>query len=80
MNRRIMVLFMALCCGACTHINEEIIGYNEQGKTIVKVCKSVGDPLGHPNDYGSSCRIEERDYGRISNTATTINVISDNNR
>lgn len=80
MNKAIFIFLAALFCSACTHINEEIIGYNEHGKTIVRVCKSVGDPLGHPNDYGSSCKIEERDYGRISNTATTINVISDNNR
>ena len=80
MGKILIAVLGAVLCSACTHISEEIIGYNDRGKTIVRVCKSTGDPLGHTNDYGSSCKIEERDYGRISNMANTINVISDNDR
>ena len=78
--KKIIVLFaLSLLVSACAHVSENIIGYNERGQTIVRVCKSRGN-LGTVDAYGSSCTIEVRDYGRISNQANTINIISNDNR
>lgn len=64
----------------CAHTYEQVVGYNEDGLTLVQVCKSYGDPTLRPDAYGSSCVLELRDYGRITNTANTVNIISDDNR
>lgn len=78
--KKTIILFSALCLSGCyTHTNESVIGYNEKGQTIVKVCTSHGSPL-NPNAYGSSCTVELRDYGRVTNDAHTINVISNDKR
>ncbi len=76
--KKIIFLFLIIITG-CSHVTEEVIGYNQYGQTIVRVCKSNGN-LVNPTAFGSSCSIEARNYGRISNQTTTINVISDDNR
>lgn len=67
---------MVVCLCGCAHTSESILGYNERGQTVVRVCKSYGQ-LGM---YGSDCTIELRDYGRVTNDAHTVNVISNPNR
>lgn len=71
------VLFLAGC--VMDHTNEDVIGYNDEGKTIVKVCKYSGTPA-NPSAFGSTCKVELRDYGRVSNKADTINIISNDKR
>lgn len=76
------VIFLFISCmfaSACAHVSENIIGYNERGETIVQVCKSRGN-LASADAFGHSCKIEIRDYGRISNKSDTINIISNDNR
>lgn len=73
----INVLFLCSC--GWGHISEEIIGYNEEGKTMVRICESRGN-LVNPQAFGSSCRIELRDYGRITKSAETVNIISNDKR
>ena len=75
----VIAVFATVGMSACTHINENIIGYNERGETIVQVCKSRGN-LSSADAYGHSCKIEIRDYGRVSNKANTFNVISNDAR
>ena len=76
------VLFLFIVCllaSACSHVSENIIGYNERGETIVQVCKSRGT-LNNADAFGSSCKMEIRDYGRVSNKTNTVNVVSNDNR
>lgn len=78
MKKLITILLLFAICG-CAHVSETIIGYNEEGKTIVQVCKSRGN-LANASAFGSSCKIEARDYGRVSNKSNTLNVISTETR
>lgn len=77
--KKYVLFFLVLGLSACAHKSEQIIGYNEEGLTLVRVCSSYGDP-GNSTAYGSDCKIEVRDYGRISTPASTVNVISDDKR
>lgn len=77
--RKACLLMCVICLTACGHVSEQVIGYNEDGITIVRVCKSQGN-LVNPSAFGSNCEIELRDYGRISNTANTVNIISNDKR
>ncbi|MCQ2581522.1 MAG: hypothetical protein MJ170_00885 [Alphaproteobacteria bacterium] len=81
MKKTLVIITACLVLSACshTHITEDIIGYNETGKALVRVCKSSGIGA-NAKAFGSSCLIELRDYGKISNTANTINVISNDDR
>lgn len=76
----IMFLGTLMILAGCAHTYEQVVGYNEEGLTLVQVCKSYGDPTLRPDAYGSSCVLELRDYGRITNTANTVNIISNENR
>lgn len=78
--KKISFIILVLCLVACSHTSEQVVGYNEDGLTLVRVCTSYGDPMYTPDAYGSSCVLELRDYGRITNSASTINVISDERR
>lgn len=75
----ILLIFPILFLSACAHTSENIVGYNEKGQTIVKVCKSRGT-LSNIDAFGSSCKIELRNYGRVSNTSDTVNIISTDKR
>lgn len=77
--KKYILCFFVLCLAACTHTSEQIVGYNEDGLTLVRVCTSYGE-YGDHAAYGSDCKIELRDYGRISNPSNTINVISNDKR
>ena len=77
--KKVIILSSLLLSGCFSHINETVIGYNEKGQTIVKVCKSRGN-LVNSSAFGSDCIVELRDYGRITNSANTINVISNDKR
>lgn len=77
--RKTVLLFSILCLAGCSHTSEQVLGYNEKGQTIVRVCRSRGN-LVNSAAFGSDCTVELRDYGRITNSANTINVISDNKR
>lgn len=77
--KKLLILFSLFAFSGCAHVSETIIGYNEEGKTIVQVCKSRGN-LANTSAFGSSCKIEARDYGRISNKSNTLNVISTETR
>ena len=77
--KKTLILISTICLFGCSHTNESVIGYNEKGQTIVKVCKSWGN-LGNASAFGSSCTVELRDYGRVTNDAHTINVISNDKR
>lgn len=79
MKKIYAILGIVLLTTSCSHVSEEIIGNNQEGMTIVRVCKSRGN-LVNPVAFGSSCFIETRDYGRISNKTNTINIISDDDR
>ena len=79
MMKKIFFLSSIVCVTACAHVSEQIVGYNEEGMTIVRVCTSRGN-LVNPSAFGSGCEIELRDYGRISNTANTVNIISNDKR
>jgi hypothetical protein len=78
--KKIYAIFtiLILTTGCYSHVSEDVLGYNEHGQTIVRVCKSTGNPA-NPVAFGSSCSVELRNYGRI-NHSNTINVISDYNR
>ena len=73
----LLILFLGLC--ACAHTSEQVIGYNEDGKTLVRVCTSRGN-LANATAFGSECVVELRDYGRITTNAETVNVISSEKR
>lgn len=73
----LLTLFLGLY--ACAHTSEQVIGYNEDGKTLVRVCKSWGVAADHAA-YGSECVVELRDYGRVTNKAETVNIISSEKR
>lgn len=73
----LLTLFLGLC--ACAHTSEQIIGYNEEGKTLVRVCTSRGN-LVNASAFGSDCVVELRDYGRVTNKAETVNIISSEKR
>ena len=73
--KKLLLCILCLFLYACTHISEQVIGYNEEGKTLVRVCKSTGTPA-YPNAYGSECLVELRDYGRITTKAETVNIVS----
>lgn len=73
----IIITILALVSG-CSHVSEEVLGHNQYGQTIVRVCKSRGN-LVNPVAFGSSCSVELRNYGRV-NQSNTINIISDHNR
>lgn len=77
--KKMLILSVFLLTSGCSHVTEEIIGYNESGQTVVKICKSRGN-LANAAAFGSDCKIELRDYGRISNKSNTINVISNDKR
>lgn len=77
--KKTVILFSILCLFGCSHTSEQVLGYNEKGQTIVRVCHSRGN-LVNSAAFGSDCTVELRDYGRITNSANTINVISDNKR
>lgn len=77
--KKYILFFFVLCLAACAHKSEQVIGYNEDGFTIVRVCTSHGN-LVNPSAFGSDCEIELRDYGRISNPSNTVNVISNDRR
>ena len=77
--RKLLILATVICLAGCSHVNETIIGYNEKGQTIVKVCHSRGN-LVNAAAFGSDCTVELRDYGRVTNDAHTINVISNDDR
>lgn len=79
MKKLVFLWFVALFLGACAHVSETVIGYNEDGKTIVRICNARGN-LGNDHAFGSSCKIEMRDYGKISNTSQTFNIISTGDR
>lgn len=79
MKKIILICGILALCG-CTHTTEDVVGYNEEGLTLVRVCKAYGDPMAAANAYGSECWLELRDYGRITNNASTINVISNDKR
>ena len=68
MKKLIFVLIATLFLGACfLYLSEDVIGYNEEGKAVVKICRSRGT-VGHERLLGASCRIELRDYGKVSPT------------
>ena len=76
MKKVCFILCLAILSGCSFVNNEKIVGYNEQGKTVVEVCRGgffIG--LG-----GKSCNIELKDYGRVSNKSDTLNVISKEER
>lgn len=78
--KKIILLSSMICLGGCyTHTEEYVVGYNDKGQTIVRVCSSRGSPI-NPTAYGSSCTVELRDYGRITNSANTVNIISNDKR
>ena len=78
--KKLALVFMILGLCACSHHTKEtIVGYNEEGKTLVRVCKSVGN-LASQDAFGSECTIELRDYGRITTKTETVNVISADKR
>lgn len=77
--KKSLLFLIVICVSACAHTSEQIVGYNEEGLTLVRVCTSYGE-YGDHAAYGSDCKIELRDYGRISNPANTVNIISNNNR
>lgn len=77
--KRISVLILCGGLCACAHTSEQVIGYNEYGETLVRVCTSHGN-LVNASAFGSDCTIEIRDYGRVTNKAETINVISSEKR
>ncbi len=74
-----LYLLSALMLCACAHTAEQVIGYNEDGKTIIRVCKSRGT-TNNATAFGSKCTVELRDYGRVSNASDTINIISKETR
>lgn len=73
--KKLLIMLCLFAVSGCAHVSETIVGYNEEGKTIVQICKSRGN-LANSSAFGSSCKIEERNYGRISNKSNTLNVIS----
>ena len=77
--QKISLLVMVICLSACAHTSEQVIGYNEEGKTIVRVCTSRGN-LVNPTAFGSDCEVQLRDYGRVSNKSDTINIITNDKR
>lgn len=77
--KKLLLSISFICFFGCSHTSEQIIGYNEHGQTIVKVCHTRGN-LVNSSAFGSNCVIELRDYGRITKNAETINIISDDNR
>lgn len=76
MKRVYLILCLAAMSGCSFQNNEKIVGYNEQGKTVVEVCRG-GFVIGIG---GESCSIELKDYGRVSNKSDTLNVISKEDR
>ena len=71
MKKLIFILIATLFLGACfLYLSEDIIGYNEEGKAVVKMCRSRGT-VGNERLLGSSCRIELRDYGKIDTSQNT---------
>ena len=78
--KKIFLLAACLALSACyRHTSEQIVGYNEDGKTLVRICTSKGSPASS-TAFGSNCVLELRDYGRITKTAETVNIISTEKR
>ena len=72
-----VILFLLLgILSACAYRSEKIIGYNEEGKTLVEVCdSSVG---GETVAYSSKCVIDSRDYGNVKNKKEVVESMSFN--
>lgn len=80
MKKLLFIFASTAFLGACfSHVTEDVVGYNEDGKTIVKVCKTKGTPSNYAA-FGTTCKIEKRDYGRVSNKTETLNIISESSR
>ncbi len=74
--KKLFILFSVFILSACSHVDEHIIGYNDKGQTLVKVCRSRGN-IGHAFAFGSRCTIELRDYGKVTKNARTVNIVTD---
>ena len=55
------LLFMTFALSAGPHSDEQVIGYNDDGLAMVRVCESLGS-FENTSAFASSCRIELRDY------------------
>lgn len=64
--KKAFILLCVICLSGCSHTHEQILGYNDKGQSIVQVCHSRGS-FSNSSAFGSSCIIELRDYGWITN-------------
>lgn len=77
MKKLSIISILVLFAGCSRTYYENVIGYNEKGQTLVRVCDST---VGVLDNLEANCKIELRDYGRISGVANTVNSISDDER